>query len=311
MSDPDAAPDGSRRPEPRWAFWTDLPPTTRGLVVMIASTMLFSIMHACIRHLGQQMPPAQMVFFRNFFGLVVFLPFVVRSGFGFLATSRFSLHLLRSVLNLGGMMANFFGLSLTPLARATAITFATPIFVAVLSVVVLGERLHVRRWIAVAVGFLGMLVILRPGLVAIDAGSLLLIVSAALWALVLIDVKVLSRTDSSLTITGYMNLLLSALSLAPALWVWQTPTLEQWGWLAAIGVIGTLAQLLMAEALRQADASAVMPFDFLRLLWATLIGVAVFSERPDLFTWIGAAIVFGSGVYLAFRESLARRESGR
>ena len=273
---------------------------------MILSTFAFAAMHACVRHLSSELHPLQIAFFRNFFGLIVFLPLVMRSGVGFLRTTRFGLHSLRAVLNVISMFMFFYALAITPLARVTALSFTAPIFAAVLGVIILGERFRLRRWSAIAAGFIGTIVILRPGMIEVDVGSILVVVSAALWGLTLIIIKILGRTESSMTITGYMNLLLSVLSLAPAIYYWQTPTLIAWVLLVAIAVLGTLGQLLLAESLRQADTTVVLPFDFLKLVWAAVLGYLFFAELPDALTWVGAAIVFASGFYIAYRERVVR-----
>ena len=265
-------------------------------------------MHAAIRHVVKELPPIEVAFFRNLFGLLIFLPVAMRSGLGFLKTDRIRLHVVRAVMNIAAMFLFFTALSLTPLAKVTALGFTAPLFVAVLSVVILGERMRVRRWTATVLGFLGMLIIVRPGVGEIDLGAIMAISSSAVWAMTLLLIKYMARTESSLTITGYMSILLSLLSLGPAIWVWQTPSAEAWFWLVLIGVIGTLAQLALAESVKVADAGAVMPFDFFKLVWAALLGYYLFAEIPDLYTWIGAAVIFASATYIAYRESmLARR----
>ena len=126
----------------------------------------------------------------------------------------------------------------------------------------------------------------------------------------MIVIKLLSRTESSITITAYMNIFLSLFSLGPALWVWVAPSPEMWGWLVVIAVIGTIAQLALTQALKETEPTAVLPFDFLKLVWATLLGMWVFGELPDLITWIGAMVVFASGFFLAWREYQERRRAG-
>ncbi len=266
-------------------------------------------MHACVRYLSGELHPLQIAFFRNFFGLIVFVPLVMRSGVGFLCTTRLRLHGLRAILNVISMFMFFYALSMTPLARVTALSFTAPIFAAVLSVIMLGERFRLRRWSAIAAGFVGTMVILRPGMIEVDIGSVLVVVSAALWGLTLIIIKILGRTETSMTITGYMNLSLSALSLGPAIYFWQMPTPAAWAVLLAIAVLGTLGQLALAESLRQADTTVVLPFDFLKLVWAAALGYLFFAELPDALTWVGAAIVFASGFYIAYREGVVRRRS--
>jgi drug/metabolite transporter (DMT)-like permease len=269
---------------------------------MVASTLGFAAMHVLIRHVADEVHPIQTAFFRNFFGLLVFLPLVMRQGFGFLHTRRFGMHGLRAGLNVVAMLCFFTALALTPIARVTALSFSAPLFAAVLSVLILGERFRVRRWAAIVLGFVGTVVILRPGMIPIDLGSMLVLAAAALWGVTMIVIKHLSRTESSLTITGYMNLLLSVLSLGPALYVWRTPSLEAWGWMVLIALLGTVAQIALAQALKEAETTAVLPFDFLKLVWVAVAGAWLFGEIPDFFTFVGAFVVFASGLYIIYRE---------
>lgn len=275
----------------------------RGALLMIMSTFAFSAMHAMVRHTSADISPVEVGFFRNLFGLIVFLPILLRFGPAFLYTRQIRLHLVRALINVVAMLAFFTALSLTPLARVTAIQFSAPIFAAVLGVVFLHERFRARRWSAIVLGFAGTLVILRPGIVAVDLGSVLTIVSAALWGIAMIMIKVMGRTDSSLTITAYMAIFLTVFSFGPALYVWKTPTPETWTWLVVMGIVGTLAQIALTEALRLTEATAVMPYDFLKLIWASALGFLWFGEVPDLTTFVGAAIIFGSSLYLVYRES--------
>lgn len=279
--------------------------TMRGIALMTASTIGFAAMHAMVRHVSLEMHPIQAAFCRNIFGLLVFLPVIWRNGLGFLRTNRLPLHGLRSALNVVAMLCFFYALSIAPLARVTALSFTAPLFAALLGVVVLGERFRLRRWAALIVGFIGTLVILRPGLIPADLGSVLVLISAVFWGMTMIVIKVLSRTDSSLTTTGYMAIFLTLLSFGPALYVWTQPTWTQLGWLFLIGIVGTMAQIAFAQALKDADTTVVMPFDFLKLVWASIIGAWVFAEIPDALTWAGAIIVFGSGFYIVWREHKA------
>ena len=280
----------------------------RGISLMVASTVAFAGMHALIRYVSDDVHPFQIAFFRSFFGLVVFTPWIMRSGLGVFATERLPLHVLRSVMNVVAMFMFFTSLSLSPLARVTALGFTAPIFAALMSVILLKERFRFRRWAALICGFAGTLVILRPGILVIDLGSVLVLGSALIWGLTLIVIKMLGRTESSITITAYMNLLLTVFAFVPTLFVWSMPSLDVWFWLLVIGVLGTLAQVAVAESLKMADASSVMPFDFLKLIWAAFLGYFMFAETVDLYTWVGAAIVVGSTIYLAYRESRVAKQ---
>jgi drug/metabolite transporter (DMT)-like permease len=284
---------------------------TRGCLLMVIATLLFAAMHASIRHATQHLPGVEVAFFRNLFGLVVIVPLLVRFGPRLFYTEKFGLHLLRSLINAVSMVAFFIGLSMTPLARATAIAFTAPLFTALLSALLLGEVFRWRRWTAIIVGFIGALVILRPGADAVDMGSLLVLFSSLLWAVAMIDIKVLARSESSATITAYVTVLMTPLTLVPALFYWQTPSPGLWGWLIFIGVIGTLGQFIVTEAIKLADMTVLMPFDFLKLVWAAFLGMLFFAEVPDSLTWIGAGIVFSASFYIVWREAKLRRAQAR
>ena len=290
------------------AFWSAQTGVTRGIVLMMVSTVGFATMHVLIRYISGELHPIQIAFFRNFFGLVVFLPWFLRYGLAPLRTKQLKLHALRAGLNVCAMFAFFSALSMIPVTRVTALGFTAPLFTAVLSVLVLGEVFRLRRWTATLCGFIGTLVILRPGFAEIDLGSMLVLFSALLWGCTLMVIKVLARTESSLTITSYMNILLTLLSLVPALLVWRTPEGAQWFWLLAIGVLGTLAQVAITQSLKEADTGVVMPFDFLKLIWVAIMGYLFFGETPGPFLWLGGALVFASTTYIAIRESRLARE---
>ncbi len=299
-------------------MWSNLPTlwaaqtgTTRGIVLMMISTLGFSGMHVMIRYLSGVLDPIQIAFFRNFFGLVVFLPWFLRYGLAPLRTKQLKLHALRAGLNVCAMFAFFSALGMSPVAQVTALGFTAPLFAALLSVFVLGEVFRLRRWTDTLCGFLGTLVILRPGFAEIDLGSILVLISALLWGCTLIVIKVLARTESSFTITSYMNILLTLLSLGPALFVWHMPEGAQWLWLLAIGVLGTLAQVAITQSLKEADIGAVMPFDFFKLIWVAIMGYLFFAETPGLFVWLGGALIFASTTYIAIRESRLARARRR
>lgn len=282
--------------------WRAQPAVARGAIMMCLSTVAFAVMHTTVRHVSKELPPFEIAFFRNLFGLAVLMPILIGDRMSFLRTKRLGLHAFRGLLNIVAMLMFFTAVSTTPLAKVTALSFTAPIFAAVLSVLVLGERFRMRRWAAIVVGFLGMLIIIRPGLVVVDAGSLMVLGAAALWAVAMIIIKILSRTDSSVTIVAWMGVFLSVYSLGPALWVWQDPSPAAWGWLVFIGFSGTIAQVSLSQSLKETDPTAVLPFDFLKLIWTALLAAWLFGEIPDLYTWIGAGVIFAAGLYIANRE---------
>ena len=289
-------------------FWNRQTPVMRGIVLMCLSTVAFSIMHGLVRFVSEVLPPFQIAFFRNFFGLAFLLPLLMRSRFAVLRTKQIGLHALRGVINMAAMLMFFTALSISPIAKVTALGFTAPIFMAILAVIVLGERFRIYRWSAIFLGFVGMLIILRPGLVVIDTGALLVIGSAVLWAVAMLIIKIQSQTESSLTIVAYMGIFLGVFSIAPALWVWQPFELQTLGLMVLIGLFGSIAQMAISESLKETDPTALMPFDFLKLIWTAMIGAWFFAEIPDMFTWIGATVIFSSGLFIALRERSVRSQ---
>ena len=279
----------------------------RGVLLMLIATICFSLMHALIRHMSTQLHPFELAFFRNLFGLLVVMPWFVRYGLRPLKTKRLGLHGLRAGINVMAMLMFFYALSVTPLADVAALSFTAPIFATVLAIVILKEVVGRRRWAAILFGFCGTLVLLRPGFEMVSQGQILVVVSALFWACALIVIKILGRTESSVTITTYLILLMAPLSAIPAAMVWRTPTVEQLSVMALMGVLGTFGQLLMTQALKEGDTNVVMPLDFLKMIWAVLLGFFIFGEVPGIFTWLGGAMIFSSITYIAYREHKVRQ----
>ena len=274
----------------------------RGITLMFVSTFFFAAMHAVILHLTEAMHPFEVAFFRNLFGLIFVIPWFIRFGLEPLRTRHLKLHAYRSLVNVVAMFSFFYAISITPLAEVTALGFAAPIFTTVLVALFLGEVVRLRRWTAVIIGFIGTLIILRPGFDEIGLGQLLVLNSTVFWAVALLLIKTIGRHDSSVTIITYMSLLQLPLSLIPALFVWTWPTWDLLPWLLAIGILGGGAQWLMTESLRVADTSVVMPLDFCKLPWTAVLAYLVFAQVPDIFTLIGGVVIFGSSLYIAYRE---------
>ncbi len=273
-----------------------------GSAVMLLSTIFFSGMHACIRYLSEDLHPFEIAFFRNLFGLIALAPFIINAGKSILKTNHLNLHIIRAGFNMVAMLFFFYALSITPLALVQALSFTAPLFTTVLAVFFLGEIVRFRRWAAIIVGFIGVLIILRPGIQPVPLGAFLVICSASMWAATMIIIKKLSNTDSALVITFYMSLFLTLLSIGPALFVWTWPVGVQWIWLVVIGIAGTLGQFCIAKAFSYADATVVLPIDFAKIVWGAIFGYVFFSEAVDLLTWVGAVVVFSGACYLAWRE---------
>jgi len=283
-------------------------PPVRAALWMVGAALFFSGLSALIRQLGQEMHPFEVAFFRNLFGLLFMVPWLWRIGFGILRTKRLGTYAWRSLLSLASMLAWFSALPIMPFEQAVALSFTAPLFATVGAALILKETVRARRWSATIAGFLGVLVIIRPGVAdGLGLGATLAILSSMISAGLTLIVKDLSRTEPSDAVVTYMVLLLTPMSLLPAVFVWQWPLLEQWPLLAAMGALGSLGHMCLMRSFALADASAVMPYDYTRMLFATLIGYLAFAEVPDLWTWVGAGIIAGAAVYIARREGLVRQ----
>ena len=278
------------------------PGTMRAIALGIVSTVCAAITNGLIRDLSSEVHPLEIAFFRCLFGVFVLAAFLTRGGWSPLRTERLGLHMVRGALQAGSMLLFFMGLSLAPLAKVSALNFSTPLFATLLAFLVLHETIRVRRIVALAVGFLGALLILRPGVTALDAGAHMILVSAAMSGLILVIIKMLARTDSSLAITIYGTLFALPLTLLAALPVWTTPALANLIPLIGIGAISSLGNLCWAQALKESEVTVVAPLEFAKLPWVAIIGYVYFSEVPDIWTWVGGLIIFSAATYIAYRE---------
>lgn len=276
---------------------------------MVLASACIAGMHGVVRHMTVELHPFVIAFFRNLAVPLLLAPWLLRAGWAELRPRRFDLHLWRALIGVVALLAWFYALSLLPLAEATALNFTSTLFATVGAALFLGENVRLRRWSAVLVGFAGVLVILQPGRDAASLGGVLVLASSMFWAGSLLIAKVVTRHDSTLCVVAWTAVLTMLFSAVPALLVWQTPTLRQLGLLLAIATLGTIGYLFLTQALKEGEASIVLPLDFLRLLWATLFGYLLFSELLDPATWIGAALIAASAAYIAFRE--ARRKPAK
>jgi drug/metabolite transporter (DMT)-like permease len=282
--------------------WATLPGNLKGMAYALLSGMTYAASNGMVRHVSAEVHPFEIAFFSFFFGFFVLLPVLARTGLAPLRTKRPGMHMVRVALGAVATLAIFYALSVTPLAQVAALSFTMPIFATVLAIVILREVVGIRRWTAIIVGFVGTYVILRPGAGAIELGALLVLAASVLYGITVIVIKILTRTDSPLTIMAVQICMMSPVLLVPALFVWQWPTWPQLAWLATIAVVTAFSVLAFAMAMKEADTAAVMSLNFLQLVWASLIGFVFFAEMPDLYTWIGGAMIVASTTYIAYRE---------
>jgi drug/metabolite transporter (DMT)-like permease len=280
----------------------------RAVLLMLFSTLMFGSMAVAIRYASSQLHAFEIAFFRNLFGFVFALPLLLRHGPGLLKTSKLSLYFVRCLMGIVSMLCGFWAIVHLPLAQAVSISYSTPLFVTIGAVLVLGEVVRIRRWTAVIAGFIGVLVIVRPGGEGFSFAALVALAAAALSACVAISIKFLSRTEKPDSIVLYTTLLWVPMSLLPALMVWVWPTGITWLWIVLAGFFGTAGHMVWTRALKLADASLLTPISFFQVVVVAIYGWALFGESLDRYTIIGASIVFASNAYIAYRESvLARR----
>ncbi|MDG4721487.1 MULTISPECIES: DMT family transporter [Thalassospira] len=280
----------------------------RGALLMISAALCFAAMAVLIRYVTRDVHPFEAAFFRNFFGLLPMVPWLIGNGIGGLKTERFKLHFLRGALGFGAMSCLFTALAITPAAQVIAINFTLPILTTVLAAIIVRETVRARRWSAIAIGFVGAMIIIRPFGQDFETGAILALLATLFMAAAMTTVKMLSRTESANAIVTWMGLVMTPLSLPPAIYFWETPSLWQLFILLLIAVSGTAGQQLLVRAYRTADQSYVMIFDFLRLPFVAAMAFVMFGEVVDLWTWGGAALIIGSALYIARREAvLAKR----
>lgn len=289
--------------------YSALPPYLRGVALMLAATLFFTGMLVLVRQVAEDLHPFEIAFFRNFFGLVILLPIVARVGWVAFQTKRLHVHAVRNALQTAGMLTFFTAVTLAPLAQIVALSFTAPLFAAAGAVWFLHERAGARRWLALFAGFAGAFIVIRPGIAEVNIGALLILGSSVVWAGAMLLIKVLGRTESTVTTTLYMCLFMVPLSFVPALFVWQWPSPGAWVSLVLIGGFGVAGHLALAQALKDADTTRILPVDFTRLLWASLLGFIIFNEIPDVWTWIGGAVIFAAVTYVALQERGRRADA--
>jgi drug/metabolite transporter (DMT)-like permease len=288
-----------------------LAPTTRAALWVVAGGICATAMNVVIRHAASELHPFEITFFRCFFGLLVLVPWLMRVGLGALRTNKMGFFTLRAAVSLISMLTWFYGITLVPLATATALNFTGPLFATAGAALILGETVRLRRWMAVSIGFIGVLVIIRPGTQSLDANLLIILLSAATAGMGVVTVKFLARSENTTSIVTYMVLYSAPLALIPALFVWRWPSLGALAWLLLLGALGTTAHFAVVRAYSAVDASACAPFEFLRMPVAAVAAYAFFGEVTDAWTWVGAAAIAGSSIYVAHREAMLARRAAR
>ena len=282
----------------------------RAALLMLGSTVFFGLMAIAIRLASDTLHTFEIAFFRNFFGLMAALPLLLKHGPSLLKTTQLPRYFIRCLVGVLSMFCGFWAIGHLPLAQAVSLSYSTPIFVTIAAVFFLHEQVRARRWAAVVLGFIGVLIIVRPGSDSFSTGTLIALAAAVLSGIVSIQIKQLSYTEPADRIVFYTTLLWVPMSFIPALFVWQWPQGITWLWVIAAGVLGTGGHMLWTRALKLGDVSALTPISFMQLPLVAVAGWLLFDEDLNRWTALGAAIIFIANAYIAHREAqLARRSA--
>ena len=280
----------------------------RGIAWLMLSLPCFQSMNVMLRHVAADLPPVETMFFRNLFGFIILLPLLLRSP-SVLRTRQLGMNALRGLTHLGGMVAWVYALTLIPLATAAALVFSTPVFVAIGAVLFFGERPGGQRWAAIGLGFVGVLIIMQPGVEAISLGALVVLGASVFQGAAKMMVKLIVRTDSTMSTVFHLNLQMALFGLVPTIIFWRTPTLAHLGWFALMAAVGTVAHYSLTRAIEHADFTALQPFEFVQLAWAALLGYAFFAEIPANHVLLGGAVIIAATSWMVHHEARRGRLS--
>ena len=277
-------------------------PQLAAIGYILISTTAFSAMNVGVRAISGELHPTLIVMLRCLITLVLLAPFITYLGAANLRTTRLRQHFVRGMVGGIGMIGWTYSVSILPVTYATALSFTAPLFVTVLAILFLGEKAGWDRWLALAIGFIGTWIILRPDASSYDSRALIVLVTSVFWATTGILIKSLSATESPLRMVFYMNLFMLLLTLPFGLFHWAMPSLHAWGLLVVIAICSLIMHLSMVRAYARAPLVTLMPFDFTRLISTALFAYLLFGETSDWMTWLGAAIIITSAALMARRD---------
>lgn len=273
----------------------------RGALYMLGSALLFSVMGAIIKHVSVRLPNEMVVFFRSAMGLLVLMPWLWHRGLHQLRTRHFGAQAARALAGLAAMYCYFYAIAHMPLAEATLLNYSTPLFVPFIAALWLGEQVPAKVGWVLAVGFAGILFILKPGLALFTPVALIGLAAGMFAAVAMVGIRRLTRTEPAARIVFYFSAISTAVSAVPLLWAWQAPESGLWVLLVLMGLVASLAQLLLTRAYACAPAAQVGPFTYATVVFAALAGWMFWGEVPDGYTLLGAGLV-GLGGVLAIRR---------
>ena len=279
------------------------------VALTLIGTLTAAIMASGVKYLSNDLNPFTICFFRCLIGLIIVLPFIIKNKFKAIKSKNIKLQFYRSFINVISMITWFSAIGIMHLEKATALGFTTPLFTTILAVIILREVIRAHRITALFIGFLGVLIIIRPGYLPIESGTLLMLIASFSFSIVLIMVKKLSDIDSSLTIIFYHLLFMTPLTFIIAIFFWEGINFSQFFIFVLMGSAGLISHWCLAQAFKLSDTTFIMPFQFTKLIWASIIGYVIFAESPDKWTWFGGIVIFTSVIYITYREAFIKQRN--
>ena len=270
--------------------------------LIILSVFFSAAMSVLIKLAQQDTNVFTAAFLRFFFGMLVLSPIFIKTKLSVFKTTHLKTHFLRVIINYPSMLLFFYAINFVSIEKANSLTFVVPFIATILAVIFLKEKIYFYRIFALILGFIGMLIVIRPGMIEVSFGVYMILISSFLWAVMIIITKRLSRDDTALTILSYQYLLMFIISFVVAIFNWQSPSIETIFYLFLAGFSGTIFHLTLYQAYKLADVSLVQPYSFLVLVFASIMGYFVFGEIPDIYTWIGTGVIFIGVIIISIRE---------
>ena len=281
------------------------------IFLIIISIIFGTLMGTFIKLAQEELNVFTTGFLRFFFGFLIITPYILKTKFAVFSTKNLKIHILRSALNLPAMLLGFAALAMLPLEKMTAIHFIVPIIVTILAVIFLKEKIYLYRSIALVMGFLGMLIILRPGIIDISIGIYMALISSLIWSVVIILTKKVSKDDSAITILSHQYVYMSLFSFPLVIYFWDQPSLKTIIFILCAAMSGTILHIALNHAYKLVDVTMTQPYSFLGLVVSSIIGYFVFSDKPDFYTWLGASVIFCGVLLISYRELQLNKEITR
>ena len=281
------------------------------IFLIIISIIFGTLMGTFIKLAQEELNVFTTGFLRFLFGFLIITPYILKTKFEVFSTKNLKIHILRSALNLPAMLLGFAALAMLPLEKMTAIHFIVPIIVTILAVIFLKEKIYLYRSIALVMGFLGMLIILRPGIIDISIGIYMALISSLIWSVVIILTKKVSKDDSAITILSHQYVYMSLFSFPLVIYFWEQPSLNTIIFILCAAMSGTVLHIALNHAYKLVDVTMTQPYSFLGLVVSSIIGYFVFSDKPDFYTWLGASVIFCGVLLISYRELHLNKEITR